>query len=278
VLPLYVADVLRKHVALEVESIDRMYLNAIVPRLKIVEGALRFIRQQRGAEVASPNAVEPMTRNFVEAIEEFVRQRRIPTVNFQKGQRKDELAAQMRARFLQRDGVVFVGKAQEKCTVYRTEKRHNPKTKRAYAWIVKSTALVNHYYCCLDENFGSFFLKFCSYFPYKRQALSERQPVRQTTTGARRHRLSGLGQRHPVLRRSKAATANLRLFVGGQDRRTATQMAPPFAASLSSRRPRCGLPLPIKATISESLDRSGSHLNQISRLPPFYCLRSTASV
>ena len=39
------------------------------------------------------------------------------------------------------DGVVFVGKAQEKCTVYRTEKRHNPKTKRAYAWIVKSASL-----------------------------------------------------------------------------------------------------------------------------------------
>jgi hypothetical protein len=136
--------VLRKHVVSEVESIDRMYLNAIVPRLQIVEGALRFIRRQRGARVASTNAVEPMTRNFVEAIERFVRQHQIPMVNFQKGQRKDELAAQMRARFPQRNGVVFVGKAQEKCTVYRTEKRHNPKTSRAYAWIVKSTALVNH--------------------------------------------------------------------------------------------------------------------------------------
>ena len=61
-LPQTVAEVLRKHVALEVESIDRMYLNAIVPRLQIVEGALRFIRQQRGAKVASTNAVEPMTR------------------------------------------------------------------------------------------------------------------------------------------------------------------------------------------------------------------------
>jgi hypothetical protein len=89
-----VAEVLRKHVVLEVESIDRMYLNAIVPRLQIVEGALRFIRQQRGAKVASTNAVEPMTRNFVEAIEQFVRQHQIPMVSFQKGQRKDELAAQ----------------------------------------------------------------------------------------------------------------------------------------------------------------------------------------
>jgi hypothetical protein len=166
-LPQTVADVLDKHVVLEVESIDRMYLNAIVPRLQIVEGALRFIRQQRRAKVASTNAVEPMTRNFVEAIEQFVRQHQIPMVSFQKGQRKDQLAAQMRVRFPLRDGVIFVGKAQEKCTVYRTEKRHNPKTKRAYAWIVKSTALVNHYYFyCVDENFGPFFLKFCSYFPY----------------------------------------------------------------------------------------------------------------
>src|SRR5262249_34898411 len=37
----------------------------------------------------------------------------------------------------------------------------------SYAWIVKSTALVNNYYFyCLDQNFGPFFLKFCSYFPY----------------------------------------------------------------------------------------------------------------
>jgi hypothetical protein len=128
---------------------------------------MRFIRQQRRAKVASTNAVGPMTRNFVKAIEQFVRQHQIPMISFQKGQRKDQLAAQMRVRFPRRDGVIFVGKAQEKCTVYRTEERHNPKTKRAYAWIVKSTALVNHYYFyCVDENFGPFFLKFCSYFPY----------------------------------------------------------------------------------------------------------------
>lgn len=166
-LPQTVAEVLGKHVVLEVECIDRMYLNAIVPRLQIVEGALRFIRQQRGAKVLSTNAVEPMTRSFIQAIEQYVKDHGIPLIQFRKGQRKDEVAARMRAQYRGKDGVVFVGKAQEKCTVYRTEKRHNPKTKRAYAWIVKSTALVNHYYFyCVDENFGPFFLKFCSYFPY----------------------------------------------------------------------------------------------------------------
>ncbi|MGH9786114.1 MAG: hypothetical protein ACRD88_18240, partial [Terriglobia bacterium] len=166
-LPQSAAEVLKKHVTLEVESIDRMYLNAIVPRLQITEGALAYIRHQKKAQMASTNAVEPMTRAFVQNIERFAEENKIPVVQFLKGQRKEDVAAEMRAQREVTDGVVFIGKAQEKCNVYRTEKRHNPKTKRAYAWIVKSTALVNHYYFyCVDENFGPFFLKFCSYFPY----------------------------------------------------------------------------------------------------------------
>jgi hypothetical protein len=154
-------------VTLEVEYIDRMYLNAIVPRLQITEGAVSYIRHQKRAQVASTNAVEPMTRAFVANIERFAQENQIPMVPFLKGQRKEEVAAEMRAKHPVTDGVVFIGKAQEKCTVYRTEKRHNPKSQRAYAWIVKATALVNHYYFyCVDENFGSLFLKFCSYFPY----------------------------------------------------------------------------------------------------------------
>jgi hypothetical protein len=144
-----------------------MYLNVIVGRLQILEGALHFIRQQRKAKVLSTTAVEPMTRAFVQSIEKFAQQHEIPLINFEKGRRKDEIAAELRAKYPQRDGVVFIGKAQEKCTVYRTEKRHNPKTHATYAWIVKTTALVNHYYFyCVDQNFGPFFLKFCSYFPY----------------------------------------------------------------------------------------------------------------
>jgi hypothetical protein len=166
-VPQSAADVLSKHVTLEVESIDRMYLNVYVPQLQAVEGALKFIRIHRGHPVASTAMVEPITRHFIESIEQYVRDNHIPMVTFEKGQRKDEIAKQRRAAFPQREGVIFVGKAQEKCTVYRTEKRHNPRTHKSYAWIVKSTALVNHYYFyCLDRDFGPFFLKFCSYFPY----------------------------------------------------------------------------------------------------------------
>jgi hypothetical protein len=37
-------------------------------------------------------------------------------------------------------------RAQAKTPVFRTEKRRNPQTGQTYLWIVKSTAMVNHYY------------------------------------------------------------------------------------------------------------------------------------
>src|ERR1700739_933153 len=162
-----VAGILRNHVLLEFEGIDRMYLNVFVPVLQAVGGGLNVIRIPRGHPVASTAMVEPITRNFVASIEAYVRDHNIPMIVFEKGQRKDDIANQRRAAFTPDEGVVFVGKAQEKCTVYRTEKRHNPKKNTSYAWIVKSTALVNNYYFYfVDRDFGPFFLKFCSYFPY----------------------------------------------------------------------------------------------------------------
>jgi DNA-binding HxlR family transcriptional regulator len=92
---------------------------------------------------------------------------KIPVVAFRKGQRKDEVAKERLAKFDQEEGIIFVGKAQEKATVFRTEKRRNAQTGQSYPWIVQSWAMVNHYYFYgVDRDFGPFFVKFCSYFPY----------------------------------------------------------------------------------------------------------------
>ena len=100
-------------------------------------------------------------------LEAYVAPHPVPVVQFRKGQRKDEVMAQHLRKFRNDEGVVFVGKAQEKTPVFRTEKRRNPKTGKAYPWIVKSTAMVNHYYIyAVDRDFGPFFLKFCTYFPF----------------------------------------------------------------------------------------------------------------
>ena len=64
------------------------------------------------------------------------------------------------------EGVLYIGRAQEKARVQRTQRRRRP-SGATYAWLVDSTAMVNHFYFYVfDDDFGPFFLKFCSYFPY----------------------------------------------------------------------------------------------------------------
>jgi hypothetical protein len=166
-LPRSVSDVLTDHVQFELECIDRMYLNVFVPELQRTGQVAGFLMRHRGFPIASTALVAPMSRQFVTAIGDYARAHRVPVVHFAKGQRKDDVMHQHLAAFTGTDQVVFIGVAQEKAHVFRTERRHNPVTGAAYPWIVPATAVVNHYYLyAVDDDFGPFFLKFCSYFPY----------------------------------------------------------------------------------------------------------------
>jgi len=162
-----VAQILDAHVTLEMESIDRMYLNLYVPILQREAGVAYFWRKHRGHTFASSALMQPMSRDFVSRIESFARREGIDLITFSKGQRKEDVAQAYLAEFPAEEGVLFIGKAQEKTTVVRTVRRRNPHTGRTYPWLQRSSAIVNHYYFyCLDRDFGLFFLKLGSYFPY----------------------------------------------------------------------------------------------------------------
>jgi hypothetical protein len=166
-LPRTVAEVIRHHVTLEVEGIDRMYLNVYQPKLQHEAGVAAFFRFHRGHTFASSALMDPISKDFIAAVEDYARQQQVPLLTFAKGQRKEDVALEYRAKFQGTEGLLFVGKAQEKTPVFRTEKRTNPRTGQKYPWIVKSTAMVNHFdFYGIDEDFGPFFLKFCTYFPY----------------------------------------------------------------------------------------------------------------
>ena len=166
-VPQSVATILREHVTLEVESLDRLYLNVYVPTLQRVPGVLRFFREHRGRPIASSALMAPISAAFVAAIKAFAEREGVPLIDFKRGQRKDDIATEHLARFAGTEGILFIGRAQEKASVYRTEKRRNATTGRPYAWIVPSTAMVNQYYFYgVDADFGPFFLKLGSYFPY----------------------------------------------------------------------------------------------------------------
>src|SRR5260221_2185466 len=162
-----VAEIVSRHVKLTVEGIDRMYLNVFVPGLQYEQGIVRFFREHRGQPLPSAALMSPMTRTFVAKLEDFVGRHGIALVQFCPGQRKDAVMAEHLRQFGRDEGIVFVGKAQENTPVFRTERRWSPKTGRAYPWIVRRSAMVNNYYIyAVDRDFGPFFLKFCSYFPF----------------------------------------------------------------------------------------------------------------
>src|SRR6201981_2498179 len=163
-----VAELQREHVVLELECIDRMYLNAYVPQLTSEAGVAGFVRGYLGHRFASPKPLAQMTERFVESIMQFGLDHQIDLVRFKKGQRKDDVMQPRLRAFKKKhqEGGVFIGVAQEKARVPRT-------VRKAFGdggtipWIDYSSANVNFYYFyCLDEDFGPFFIKFCSYFPY----------------------------------------------------------------------------------------------------------------
>ncbi len=158
-------DVLSHNVEFEVECIDRVFLNVWVPRLGYGAGVQGFFVGHRGHHYASTALMDPMTKAFVAGIHGFVAARGLELVSFGK-ERKDEVAQQFLARFTGAEGVLFVGRAQEKALVWRTQRRYS-RDGSSYAWLVRSTAFVNYFYFyCVDEDFGPFFIKFCTYFPY----------------------------------------------------------------------------------------------------------------
>jgi hypothetical protein len=178
-LPRTAAEVLSDHVVFEIESIDRMLLHLFQPRLQYAPGVVNFFKQ-RGWQYASSALMKPITDVFVANIHHYVAANDLDLVHFRKGERKDDIAKRYRAEAATAAGcrveelpeqVLFVGRAQEKTWVWRTQGRRDTTTGKSYAWLVRDTALVNQFYIYLvDDDFGPLFIKFCSYFPYNAKA------------------------------------------------------------------------------------------------------------
>src|SRR5215472_19257806 len=111
-LPRSVSDVLKDHVTLEVEGIDRMYVNVYQPRLQTDRGVAAFFRVHRGERFASSALMDPISKSFIAAVERFVEREQIPLITFAKGQRKDDIAQEHHSQSHGGEGIVFVGKAQ----------------------------------------------------------------------------------------------------------------------------------------------------------------------
>lgn len=160
-----VTQILKGHVTLEVECIDRLYLNGYVPKLQLPGDLIKFLVKHRNHAIPSPALLGKITGTFVESVKRYAREQDIPIVHFEKGQRKDDIAAQYRAKYTKEEGVVFIGVAQEKATAFKAVKKTKP------GWVgfdySRQFVFVNHYYFYIqDKEFGPAFIKICTYFPF----------------------------------------------------------------------------------------------------------------
>jgi len=193
-----VRELLEGHVTLDIEGIDRLYLNLYQPRLQTGGGVAAFFKAHRGAKVASTTLMAPMSHAFVRAIERFARDQKVDLIRFDKGRRKDDETQKRLKSFTDTEGVLYIGKAPEQFAAFRVIKKISEHTGQPYPWLTRGSVMCNHYYFYLvDEDFGPFFIKFASYFPYtarvclngheyaKRQLAQEGIPFEPLDNGIR---------------------------------------------------------------------------------------------
>jgi hypothetical protein len=167
IMPHSVAELQAENIAFELQCIDRMYLNCYVPQLTGAAGVASYFRNYKGHRFASTKDAVQTSEAFRRSLFAFAKEHDIPVHRFVKGQRKDDVMHGFLKDFDRNEGVVFMGIAQEKAKVPRTVRKRFGEGDGAIPWIDYTTAMVNFYYLyCVDEDFGPFFLKFCSYFPY----------------------------------------------------------------------------------------------------------------
>ena len=83
-----VNEVLNGHVVLDVECLDRIYLNGYVPNLQMGGQVASFMTGHLGYEIPSPAIMDKIGTAFRRAVDRFAADNRIPVVRFGKDDRK----------------------------------------------------------------------------------------------------------------------------------------------------------------------------------------------
>ncbi len=91
-------DVLDGHVVLDVECLDRIYLNGYVPNLQVGGQVASFMTGHLGYPIPSPAIMEKMGTAFRKAVDRFAADAEIPVVRFGKDDRKVEVMRRYLAR------------------------------------------------------------------------------------------------------------------------------------------------------------------------------------
>jgi hypothetical protein len=211
-----VAELVEGHVALEIESLDRIYLNGYVPNLQVSGQVVSFLVAHRGNPVPSPALFAKIGERFQAAVKVFAADYDVPVIRFAKGDRKIAVVRPLlaAAEGEGRVGVVAIGVAQEFQSVFTGYKRDTPTPTGLpqYSFAKADRRVTCFYFYIEDDDFGPCFIKLCSYFPYpvKVWCNGHEWAKRQTPSGQGRDLVQCAGQRVCRLRGAREVAGHLR--------------------------------------------------------------------
>jgi len=161
-------ELLDGHSALDIECLDRIYLNAYVPVLQSSGQVVAFMTQHLGKPIPSPALMEQIGTRFRRSVESYADANGIPWVKFGKDDRKiavmqPHIEAQAATG---RSGVAAVGVSQEFQRVWSAYQRGTQTAAPQYTFAKADRRVTCYYFYLWDEDFGPAFIKVCAYFPY----------------------------------------------------------------------------------------------------------------
>ena len=166
-----VATLLDEHVSFRCTSLDRIGVRGYIPGLQYEGGMVKFLLN-RGNFIPSPAVLNRNHERLVADLEALAARTGVPVVRFKAGESKEDIARphQDEAAATGRSGLVLVGKAQERTSVWRgyvddTHAQHRPNHPHI-VWRRQSSVPDHWYFYFSDAEWGPAFLKYCTYAPH----------------------------------------------------------------------------------------------------------------
>jgi len=165
------ATLLRDHITLTCRSIDRIFLQAYVPKLQSVGQVCRFLHRQRGFPIPSSAAFGQIGEAYVAEIHRWAKANGIPVRYFAKKENKEKIVEPLLRAAAEEGGdgkVVLIGIAQEKASTWRSwKKKGQEHAAPPHMEWGRQMAFINHFYFYLwDPEWGPAFWKTNAYAPY----------------------------------------------------------------------------------------------------------------
>ena len=159
-------QLLDQHVVLDLQCLDRIYLNAYIPTLQVGGQVVTFLTRHLGYPIPSPALFATIGNDFRKAVKTFARRHGIPLFQFKKRQRKIDAMRPFLNRAAGTPGVVAIGVAQEFQSVMVGHDHATQPGAVCFGFRKADRRVTVYYFYIWDSEFGPGFIKLCSYFPY----------------------------------------------------------------------------------------------------------------